>query len=335
MTLASARRGFDTLKTRGRLTIKAGKKKSVASTVTVNGSVGHRTPLISKFRAACKCSARPTSPPLRKAHNQGNKGSAGKKKSVASTWVLFLQSPKDRIPSRLTIQSFYSNSPIHSTELLSTVLTLDEIKAGPINSSRMMKELVGIASAMGIITAGPKKVLLGRVEEKLSSDKTLAEKAEFLKFSIYHAKPTGRPPRTSRTAPTKPLKMPLRRRQISQLQGEFHRTVEKVHNSGGRWLQIRRKLPDAVPKSINFPRVDDTNTIKNVDSLRDNYQNSATSRGFLSAQLVFNGSCRKGVLCMACCVADGPRNPADGTACGGLKAELNLRQGLWATEDHQ
>ncbi|KAJ7915372.1 hypothetical protein B0H13DRAFT_1872182 [Mycena leptocephala] len=96
-----------------------------------------------------------------------------------------------------------------------------------------MKELVGIASAMGIITAGPKKVL-GHVQEKLSSDQTLAEKAEFLKFSIYRAKPTRRPPRMSRTAPTKLLKMPLRRRQISQLQGEFHRTVEKVVSYGQR-----------------------------------------------------------------------------------------------------
>jgi hypothetical protein len=46
---------------------------------------------------------------------------------------------------------------------------------------------------MAISTAGPKKDLLGRVQEKLSSDKTLAEKTEFLKFSIYRAKLTGRP----------------------------------------------------------------------------------------------------------------------------------------------
>ncbi|KAJ7868422.1 hypothetical protein B0H13DRAFT_2351446 [Mycena leptocephala] len=73
------------------------------------------------------------------------------------------------------------------SEAHTPVLTLDEIKGGPINSSRTVKELVGIASAMGISTAGPKKDLLGRVQEKLSSDKTLAEKAEFLKFSIYPA----------------------------------------------------------------------------------------------------------------------------------------------------
>jgi hypothetical protein len=79
------------------------------------------------------------------------------------------------------------------SEAHTPVLTLDEIKGGPINSSRTVKELVGIASAMGISTAGPKKDLLGRVQEKLSSDKTLAEKTEFLKFSIYRAKLTGRP----------------------------------------------------------------------------------------------------------------------------------------------
>ncbi|KAJ7915379.1 hypothetical protein B0H13DRAFT_1872187 [Mycena leptocephala] len=89
-----------------------------------------------------------------------------------------------------------------------------------------------------------KKVLPGRVQEKFSSDKTLAEKAEFLKFSIYRAKLTGRPPRTSRTAPTKPLKMPLRRRQISQLQGEFHRTnlSEKSIKSAGLWWK-QAKIP--------------------------------------------------------------------------------------------
>ncbi|KAJ7918118.1 hypothetical protein B0H13DRAFT_2438030 [Mycena leptocephala] len=89
------------------------------------------------------------------------------------------------------------------SEAHTPVLTLDEIKGGPINSSRTVKELVGIASAMGISTAGPKKDLLGRVQEKLSSDKTLAEKAEFLKFSIYRAKPTGRPPKNVQNSANK------------------------------------------------------------------------------------------------------------------------------------
>ncbi|KAJ7773617.1 hypothetical protein DFH07DRAFT_952666 [Mycena maculata] len=83
------------------------------------------------------------------------------------------------------------------------VLTLEEIPAGPINNTRNVKQLVGIATAMKISTAGPKPQLLARVLEKLQSDTELAQDTRFIKFSIYRAKAQGRPSKDVRNSSNK------------------------------------------------------------------------------------------------------------------------------------
>ncbi|KAJ7661802.1 hypothetical protein B0H17DRAFT_1212125 [Mycena rosella] len=72
------------------------------------------------------------------------------------------------------------------------IIPLELIRAGPIHSSRTVGDLTSIASAMGMDATGKKKDLLGRVQSKLESNKGLAQKPEFMKFSVYRAEKTSK-----------------------------------------------------------------------------------------------------------------------------------------------
>ncbi|KAJ7481116.1 hypothetical protein B0H11DRAFT_2280372 [Mycena galericulata] len=151
------------------------------------------------------------------------------------------------------------------------VLTLDEIQGGPINNSRTVKELVGIATAMGISVLGNKPALLARVQEKLRTDKELAEKPEFLKFSIHRAKKAGKPPKNTKNSATKAaedaaeakLDLPAigaNRKllegdtktdppaQYGRLKGPLFKEIEsddeKDHYGGSRFSSLSPSLPD-------------------------------------------------------------------------------------------
>ncbi|KAJ7827418.1 hypothetical protein B0H13DRAFT_1917661 [Mycena leptocephala] len=79
------------------------------------------------------------------------------------------------------------------SEAHTPVLTLDEIKGGPINSSRTGKELVGIASAMESVPLALKKTSLA----------TSKRSSVLTKPFIYRAKPTGRPPKNAQNSANK------------------------------------------------------------------------------------------------------------------------------------
>jgi hypothetical protein len=83
------------------------------------------------------------------------------------------------------------------------MLTLDEIRGGPINNTRKVAELVGIASAMQIDTNGQKKDLLARITSKFSADKELAQKPEFLKFHVHRPENMQKTTKAGRNSATK------------------------------------------------------------------------------------------------------------------------------------
>ncbi|KAJ6525395.1 hypothetical protein B0H19DRAFT_1276190 [Mycena capillaripes] len=83
------------------------------------------------------------------------------------------------------------------------ILALDKIRGGPINNSRKIAELVGIASAMTIDTSGQKKDLIARITDKFTTDTELAQKPEFLKFHAHRPENLDKGGKNSRNSADK------------------------------------------------------------------------------------------------------------------------------------
>ncbi|KAJ7020565.1 hypothetical protein C8F04DRAFT_1274871 [Mycena alexandri] len=85
----------------------------------------------------------------------------------------------------------------------SQFLPLENIRRGPINTTRNLAELRGIASAMVIDTAGTKKDLITRINAKFAADQELAQKPEFLPFHSYRTQKMEKSSKNGRNSASK------------------------------------------------------------------------------------------------------------------------------------